>query len=423
MNLELLSELCETPGASGREERMREVVRRELEPLADEVEVDPLGNLVARRPGGGGPRLMLSAHMDEIGFMVTHVEDAGFLRLITLGGFDPKTLTAQRVVVHGREDLLGVLGVQGRAPDDRRGEAPRARSSRTTSWTWGCPAERVRELVRPGDVVTRERALARLGDLVTCKSLDNRAGLYVMIEALRALGEHDCEVVAVASVQEEVGLRGARVATSRVRPDIGLAIDITLANDGRRRQAPRAHHRASAAGAAVKVYDAGDDRPAARWWTTWSRWARSARIPHQLEVMARGSTDTRELALSRRRRAGRLRLDPHPVRPPGRRDLPPGRPRRLRRPCRRPSARRPRPWWSPASAEGEGVGARARRELDAHAPVGRAGAAPAAGRGGGRSRPAGLPAPRRAPASPAVGARPSSSTRPTRRPPAPSSTR
>ncbi|HEX2508135.1 MAG TPA: hypothetical protein VHK23_07420, partial [Miltoncostaeaceae bacterium] len=91
MNIDLLAELCETPGAPGREERIREVARRELEPIADEVTVDPLGSLVARRAGRGGPRLMLSAHMDEIGFMVSHVEDAGYLRLLPLGGFDPKT--------------------------------------------------------------------------------------------------------------------------------------------------------------------------------------------------------------------------------------------------------------------------------------------------------------------------------------------
>ena len=108
--------------------------------------------------------------------------------------------------------------------------------------------------MRAGDVVTRERAMARLGDLVTCKSLDNRAGLYVMIEAFRALGDHDCEVVAVASVQEEVGLRGARVATARVRPRIGLAIDITLANDG---PGAKPHERITTigGGAAIKVYD------------------------------------------------------------------------------------------------------------------------------------------------------------------------
>ncbi|HTI32834.1 MAG TPA: hypothetical protein VL422_04095, partial [Miltoncostaea sp.] len=220
MDVELLTRLCETPGAPGREERIRDVVRAELAPVADTVEEDPLGSLVARRAGGGGPRLMLAAHMDEIGFMVTHVEDGGFLRLIPLGGFDPKTLTAQRVIVHGREDLLGVLG--GTAvhlmSDEEKKRAPKLDDYYVDV---GLPADRVRELVRPGDVVTRERALARLGDLVTCRSLDNRAGLYVMIQAMKALGDHECEVVAVASVQEEVGLRGARVATARIRPQLG----------------------------------------------------------------------------------------------------------------------------------------------------------------------------------------------------------
>jgi endoglucanase len=236
MNLDLLTELCETPGTSGREERIREVVVRELGPLADELTVDPLGSVVARRGGGGGPRLMLSAHMDEIGFMVSHVEEAGFLRLLPLGGFDPKTLTAQRVIVHGREDLLGVLGSKPVhiMSDEEKRKPPKLEDYYVDL---GLPGDRVRELVRPGDTVTRERQMARLGDLVTCKSLDNRAGLYVMIEAFRALAEHECEVYAVATVQEEVGLRGARVAAARIRPHIGLAIDITLANDG---PAPRA---------------------------------------------------------------------------------------------------------------------------------------------------------------------------------------
>lgn len=295
MNLELLTELCETPGAPGREERVRAVVRRELEPHADAVEVDPLGNLIARRAGGGGPRLMLSAHMDEIGFMVTHVEDGGFLRLIPLGGFDPKTLTAQRVVVHGREDLLGVLGTKPvhLMSDEEKRKAPALDDYFVDL---GLPAERVRELVRAGDVVTRERAMARLGDLVTCKSLDNRAGLYVMIEAFRALGDHACEVVAVASVQEEVGLRGARVATARVRPRIGLAIDITLANDG---PGAKPHERITSigGGAAIKVYDTSAIVPG-ELVDHLVALASERGIPSQLEVMVRGGTDTRELGLS-----------------------------------------------------------------------------------------------------------------------------
>lgn len=295
MNLDLLTELCETPGAPGREERIREVVRRELAPAADELEVDPLGTVIARRAGRGGPRLMLSAHMDEIGFMVTHVEEAGFLRLLPLGGHDPKTLTAQRVVVHGREDLLGVLGAKPiHLMSDEERRAPPKLDDYVVDV--GLPGERVRELVRPGDVVTRERGMARLGDLVTCKSLDNRAGLYVMIESFRALGDHECEVVAAATVQEEVGLRGARVATARVRPSIGLAIDITLANDG---PDSKAHERITSVGggAAVKVYDTSAIVPAAVV-DHLVAIASERGIPHQLEVMVRGGTDTRELGLS-----------------------------------------------------------------------------------------------------------------------------
>ena len=295
MNLDLLTVLCETPGVSGREERIREVVRRELEPHADAIEIDPLGNLVARRAGRGGPRLMLSAHMDEIGFMVTHVEEGGFLRLHTLGGHDAKTLTAQRVVVHGREDLLGVLGAKAvhLMSDEEKRRPPKLEDYYVDL---GLPADRVRELVRPGDVVTRRRTVSRLGDLVTSKSLDNRAGLYVMIEAVRALRDHHCEVVAVATVQEEVGIRGARVAAARLRPRIGLAIDITLANDV---PGAKPHERITTlgAGAAVKVYDASAIVPEAL--VDHLVGLGEARgIPTQLEVMVRGGTDTRELALS-----------------------------------------------------------------------------------------------------------------------------
>jgi endoglucanase len=238
---------------------------------------------------------MLSAHMDEIGFMVTHVEEAGYLRLIPLGGFDPKTLTAQRVIVHGREDLLGVLGTKAvhLMTDEEKRKAPALEDYFVDV---GLPVERVRELVRPGAVVTRERAMARLGDLVTCKSLDNRAGLYVMIEAFRALGEHVCEVVAVATVQEEVGLRGARVATARVRPRIGLAIDITLANDG---PDAKPHQRITTVGggAAIKVFDTSAIVPSAIV-DHLSAIAEERGIPSQLEVLGRGGTDTRELGLS-----------------------------------------------------------------------------------------------------------------------------
>jgi tetrahedral aminopeptidase len=304
MDQALLAELCEAPGAPGREERVREIVVRELGPLVDEVTLDPLGSVVARRaprpgngsgPSGSAPRLMLSAHMDEIAFMVNHVDDAGFITMVPLGGFDPKTLTAQRVVVHGREELLGVMGSK---PIHIMSEEERKRAPRLEDYfvDVGLPAERVRELVRPGDRVIRERTLARLGNLVTCKSLDNRAGLYVMIEAMRALSSHRCEVFAVATVQEEVGLRGARVAASRIKPQIGLAIDITLANDT---PGAKPHERVSTVGGgtAIKVYDASAIVPT-EVVDHLVALADERGIPHQLEVMLRGGTDTQALQLA-----------------------------------------------------------------------------------------------------------------------------
>lgn len=295
MNIDLLAELCRTPGAPGHEDRIRAVARRELEPLVDEVTVDPLGNLIARKAGRGGPRLMLCCHLDEISFMVKHIEDDGYLRVIPLGGFDAKTLTAQRVIVHGREDLLGVMGSKGvhLMTDEEKRAAPKLEDYFVDT---GLPGDRVKELVRVGDVVTREREITRLGDLVTGKSLDNRAGMYVMIEAVRALGAHDCEVYAVAAVQEEVGLRGSRVATARVKPQIGLAIDITLANDAPG-VPPQDRCTSIGGGAAIKVFDSSVIVPKAVV-DHLVAVATEREIPHQLEVLARGGTDTASLQLT-----------------------------------------------------------------------------------------------------------------------------
>jgi tetrahedral aminopeptidase len=275
--------------------RIRDLVIREMGPYVDDLTVDPMGSVAGTRRGGGGPRVLLAAHMDELGFLVTHIDDEGFIRVVPLGGFDPKTKVAQRVIVHGTEDLLGVMGAK---PIHIMSEEERKRLPKPDDHyiDVGLPADRVRAIVRQGDPVTRERTLARLGDLVTCKSLDNRAGLYVMLRALRQLAEHECEVVAVATTQEEVGLRGARVAAQRLRPDIGLAIDITLANDG---PGAKPHERVTVvgAGAAIKAYDSGVIVPRAVI-DHLVGIADSRGIAHQIEIMPRGGTDTRELQLA-----------------------------------------------------------------------------------------------------------------------------
>lgn len=226
----LLASLCETAGTSGWEDRIRAIVRPELEATCDRVESDPLGGLVGRRDGSG-PTLMFAAHMDEIGLMVTHIDERGYIRFVPTGGWDARTLVGQRVTVHGRTDILGVVGS---TPVHLLDEASRQRAPKIDELAidTGRPADEVREIVRQGDRITRARQLRPLGDLLTGKSLDNRVGVFVMLEALHMARTGTCALAAAATTQEEVGLRGARVATARVDPDIGVAIDTCPADDG-----------------------------------------------------------------------------------------------------------------------------------------------------------------------------------------------
>mgnify|MGYP001119815572 CR=1 FL=1 len=112
LNLQLLEKVCQTPGAPGFEEKIRQLIIKEVTPHADKVTVDNMGNITAFKKGKVPKKMMVAAHMDEISFMVTHIDENGFLRFHTLGGFDPKTLTAQRVIVHGKKDVLGVMGAK-----------------------------------------------------------------------------------------------------------------------------------------------------------------------------------------------------------------------------------------------------------------------------------------------------------------------
>jgi len=298
MNLELLSELCRTGGAPGREERIRAIVRRELKPLSDGIRVDRLGNLIATRgPRGGSAgkgkgkprRVMLSAHMDEISLIVTHIEDNGFLRFTTLGGFDPKTLAAQRVIVHGRKDLIGLIGTK---PSHIMTEEEKKKVPPIESFfvDLGMSRARVEKLVRVGDMITRERDFVEVGDSVSTKSLDDRVGVFVMIEAVRKAKQHGVEILAVATTQEEIGIRGALVAAQHLQPDLGIALDVTLANDVPGSTGPEAVTELGK-GTAIKIMDSSvvcDFRIVDALRTT----AEKKKIPHQMEILPKGGTDT-----------------------------------------------------------------------------------------------------------------------------------
>jgi putative aminopeptidase FrvX len=299
LNIDLLRRLCETPGAPGREERIRKVVLEALKPRCDEVSTDALGNVIGLKRGRGAAKkpakLMLSSHMDEISFLVTHIDDSGFIRFTPLGGFDPKTLTAQRVIVHGKKDLLGVLGSKPIhiMTEEERKTAPKLEDYFVDV---GLAASDVKAVVSVGDVITRQRDLVEVGNTLNGKSFDNRMGVFVMLEALSQLKSHEVDVYAVASVQEEIGLRGATVAARNVDPDIGIALDITLANDVPEAKAHE-HITRLGAGAAIKVMDSSVVcHP--RVVSYLRQLAEERKIPYQMEVLTRGGTDTAALQRS-----------------------------------------------------------------------------------------------------------------------------
>lgn len=232
INVKLLAEICETPGVSGFEQKVRKLVLRELKGLVDDVSMDNMGNITALKRGEKRKKVMAAAHMDEIGFIITHVDENGFLKFTTLGGFDPKTLTAQRVIVHGKKDLVGVMGSKPihLMDADERNKVPKINDYFIDL---GMPAKEVKKYVEIGTPVTRERKLIEMGDCVNCKSIDNRVSVFILIEIFRLLKGKKIpyDFYGVFTVQEEVGIRGANVASLQIQPDFGFGIDTTIAYD------------------------------------------------------------------------------------------------------------------------------------------------------------------------------------------------
>lgn len=292
INIELLSRICKAPGAPGYESRIRKLVQEEVSPLADEVRVDNMGNVIALKKGVNNPdgkKVMVAAHMDEIGFIVTHIDDAGFVRFHTLGGFDPKTLTAQRVIIHGKTDMTGVMGSK---PIHVMSQEERNKLPKTTDYfiDLGLPKEEVMKHIKVGDPVTRERDMIEIGNCINGKSIDNRVSVFVLIEAMRKLKNNPYDVYAVFTVQEEVGIRGANVAAHQIDPDFGLGLDTTIAFD-----VPGApgHEKVTelGKGAAIKIMDASaicDPRMVEFLQSV----AEKSSIKWQPEILTAGGTDT-----------------------------------------------------------------------------------------------------------------------------------
>lgn len=291
MNTKLLAQICKTPGAPGFENEIRELVLEEIKPYVDEVEIDNLGNVYAIKRGKGDKRVMVGAHMDEIGFMVTHIDDKGFIRFHTLGGFDPKTLTAQRVIIHGKKDIIGVMAskpIHVMTADERNKVAKLSDYFIDT----GLSAEEVKKIVTIGDAITREREFIEMGECVNSKSLDNRLAVFILIETLKNLKGKTIpyDLYGVFTVQEEVGIRGANVASLKIKPDFGFGLDTTIAFD---LPGAAAHEMITemGKGTAIKIMDASTicDSRMVRYM---KKVADRNKITWQPEILTAGGTDT-----------------------------------------------------------------------------------------------------------------------------------
>jgi len=284
----LIQKLVETTGPSGFEYEIRDVIREAIGDSADEIRVDALGSLIAKKgtQKENGMRVMISAHIDEIGLMVTHIEEKGFARFTNIGGINPLTCYGGRVVF--MDGTRGVIGMDGL----ERGKMPKLDNLYIDTGATSkedCP-------VNVGDVCGFERPFLDLGKRMVAKSMDDRIAAAIAIETLRQLESTPHEVHFVFSTQEEVGLRGATTAAYGVDPDVGFAVDVTRSGD-----MPRPSTKMATAlgdGPAIKVRDSSfiADPRLVDWMV---KSAENAGIPYQLEVLTAGGTDGRAIQMTR----------------------------------------------------------------------------------------------------------------------------
>jgi len=291
-DFDLLKELTEARGVPGYEDRIRDIVRRELDGHADEIRTDSMGNVVATIEGSENPdyEVAVAAHMDEIGFMVRHVTDDGFVQLDALGGWDARILRAQRVTIHTEDgDVPGIIGSLPPHTMDEE-QAEKKDEVEDVYIDIGLDGDDAQDAVSVGDLVTIDQHTERVGDTITGKSMDDRVCLFSMIEAAKRV-DPAVTVHFAATVQEEVGLRGATALGVDLDPDLAIALDVTVANDVPQIGDEADYVTSLGDGTAIKLKD-GSVITNPKVHKRLKAVAEDESIDHQLEVLPAGGTDT-----------------------------------------------------------------------------------------------------------------------------------
>jgi putative aminopeptidase FrvX len=303
--LALLTKFSNAHGLSGYEDDVAALLRAELEPLVDEVRTDSMGNVIGIR-SGDGPSVMVAAHMDEIGMMVSHIDPDGFLRFVPIGGWFDQTILSQRVLVHTRTGVPAV-GVVGSKPPHLMDAEDRKKMVKIKDMfidVGATSAAQADEMgIEIGSTMTIDMTLKIMGnDFVTGKALDNRAGLVMLVSALTRLKRRKVKatIQAVGTVQEEVGLKGARTSAYGLDPDVAIATDVTIPGDHPGVTQNDAHVVAGK-GPVIAILDAGGrgiiaPRPVLRWLR---ESADKASVPYQLGVGNGGTTDATAINITK----------------------------------------------------------------------------------------------------------------------------
>ncbi len=283
----LIKQLTEAYGPSGYEQAVRAIIQTHITPFANSVDVDSLGNLYAFKKGADdGLTIMLAAHMDEIGLMVSHINKNGFARLTPLGYVRHETMVSNRAIfING---ALGVINVENWLMNDELDN-----SHRKLYLDFGVKSKKEAP-VQVGDVAAFHRPFVDLGNALVAKSMDDRIGCAILVETLRQLKQSPHNIHFVFTVQEEVGSRGATTAAYKIDPDISIAVDVTDSGDipGRKHFEIKMGD-----GPAIKVMDVGMiAHPGLRQWMVDT--AVQNKIPYQQEILTIGTTDAKVMQLS-----------------------------------------------------------------------------------------------------------------------------